>query len=396
MQEIIKKQENSAPIFSWLFISIFFANMAMNLSKAMSNAILALYADSLGIGTTIIGVLMSIFAVSALLFKVISAPAIDTYNKKNLFFMSMIIMTISSIGYSLSHSVELLMLFRILQGCGQAFGNVCCLAMVAEFLPKEKYGVGMGYYSLTQVVSQAAGPTLGLWLMHLVGYNLTFLINAFIMLVAAMLGYRIKYDFKRTRKFKITWNNIFAKEALLPAVLEVFIMMSFYVINSFLIIFAHKNAVSHIGLFFIISAATMVFSRPLVGKLTDKYGLVRIFIPSLLCDVIAFFIIGNAQTLLPFLLAAFISAFGFGACQPVVQSLAMKCVPSERRGVGGSTNCIGMDIGVLLGPVIAGAIAEQLGYVMMWHIMTIPLIMAMAVTYIYRRKIIAIEENFSK
>jgi MFS family permease len=267
--------------------------------------------------------------------------------------------------------------------------------MVAETLPKNKYGTGIGYYSLTQVVSQAIGPTIGLWLVSLLGYNLTFAINACVMLLAAFLAFQIKMKFKRTKKLKISLSNIIAKEALLPAVVQVFIMMAFCVVNSFLIVFASKQGVtSNIGLYFTVSAITMVFSRPAVGKLTDRFGLVKVFVPALFCDVISFFIISSSHTLLTFLLAAFISSFGFGACQPAIQALAMKCVTNERRGAGSSTNYIGMDFGNLLGPTIAGFIAQNFSYVIMWRIMVAPLLIAIFVVFIFRKEIARIEENF--
>jgi MFS family permease len=81
-----------------------------------------------------------------------------------------------------------------------AFGNACCLAMVSEALPKERYGTGMGYYSLAQVVSQALGPTVGLWLSGLVGFQMTYGIIACLLLLGIILALQIKTHFKRTKK----------------------------------------------------------------------------------------------------------------------------------------------------------------------------------------------------
>ncbi|SEP40963.1 MFS transporter [Propionispora vibrioides] len=387
--------QEQTKIWNFMFISIFFANMVMNLAQYMSNALLAIYADSLGASASAIGVLMSTFAVSALLFKVVSAPAMDTYNRKYLVAGAMVTMTAAFLGYSLSQSVPSLIAFRILQGCGQAFGNVCCLAMVAETLPKSKYGAGIGYYSLAQVVAQASGPTVGLWLVSQIGYHLTFAFNAGVMLLAAFLAFKIKIRYKRTKKLKITLNNILAKEAFLPATVLVFIIMAFCVVNSFLVVFANEQGVgSDISLYFTVSAITMIFTRPIVGKLTDRFGFVRVFTPALFCDVISFFIISVSHTLSSFLLAAFLASFGFGACQPAIQALAMKCVPNERRGAGSSTNFVGMDIGNLLGPTFAGLVAQTFGYRIMWRVMVVPLLIAIVVVIIFKRKIACIEASF--
>jgi MFS family permease len=171
--------------------------------------------------------------------------------------------------------------------------------------------------------------------------------------------------------------------------------MVFNVINSFLILFANIQGITeNSGLFFTVYAATMLFTQPLVGKLTDRYGLVKVFIPSLMCSIISLFIISVSHTLVSFLLASFISAFGFGACQPAVMSLSMKTVSSERRGSASSTNFIGMDIGSLAGPIIAGGVAQTFGYVSMWRFMTIPLLIAIAVVFVFKSKITNIENSF--
>jgi MFS family permease len=215
------------------------------------------------------------------------------------------------------------------------------------------------------------------------------------MLLAVVLAMQIKIDFKRTKKLEIKLNNIIAKEALIPASVIFFLAMGFTCINSFLIVYASKQGVnSNIGLFFTVYALTLLFTRPTVGKLTDKFGLVATGIPAILFTALSFYIISISNSLPLFLLAAFVNAFGFGACQPALQSLSMKSVTKERRGAGSSTNYIGMDLGTLVGPIIAGIFAENLGYIVMWRIMVVPLFFGLLILYIFRSRIAMIEKNF--
>ncbi len=388
-------QQPQTKIWNKMFVSIFFANMALNFGQQMSNSLLSKYADSLGAPATQIGMLMSMFAVTALILRFVAGPAMDTYNRKYLVMGAMAIMATAYFGFSISKSISSLMVFRLLQGCGNAFANVACLAMVSEALPKEKFGTGMGYYSLAQVVSQAIAPTIGLTLVDWFGYNTAYTIIGFIMLTAIVVASQIKINFKPMGKLKITLNSIIAKEAVLPAVILLFMAIGFHTINSFLIVFATKQGVtSSIGVFFTVYALTMLFTRPMIGKLTDKFGLVKVAIPAICLTGCSFFIISFATSLPMFLLAAFVNAFGYGACQPALQSLTMKAVPKERRGSASSTNFIGMDIGTIIGPTLAGTIAQSLGYVAMWRYMVIPFVIGMALVFIFRREITRIEEDF--
>jgi len=397
MAAMSKNDQEKSPSKIWnsVFVSIFFANMAMNLGQQMSNSLLAKYADHLGAPATQIGVLMGMFAMTALALRFISGPAMDTYNRKYIIMGAMAIMAVAYFGFSISKSIYALMGFRLLQGCGNAFGNAACIAMISEALPKDKFGTGMGYYSLAQVIVQAIAPNIALYMAGVVGYGMTYAMNGVIMLIAIVVAYRIKIDFKRTGRLKITLQNIIAREALFPAIILLILAIGFHTINSFLIIFADKQGVSkNIGLFFTVYASTLLFTRPLIGRLTDKYGLARVAIPALFCTAASFLIISFSTSLVMFLVAAFVNAFGFGACQPALQSIALKTVPRNRRGSAISTNYIGMDIGTIIGPTLAGYLAEHFGYVAMWRFQIAPFLIAIAIIYFYRHRMTKIEKDF--
>lgn len=384
--------KNSEKIWNPLFTMIFIANACMNLSQQMMNSLVSKYADSLGAAAAVVGLVASIYSVTALIFKIVSGPVIDTYNRRFVLAGTMIVMAVSFLGYAVSGNVSTMIGFRLLQGAGQAFTSTCCLALAADTLPKGKFGSGIGVFSMAQAASQALGPTIALALVDVCGYQSTFIIGCAIMVFAAFLAFNVKVPYKKTKKFELSLKSIVAKEAILPACIIFLMSMTYFVVNSFLIVYAGKLGVDGIGYYFTVFAGTMLITRPLVGKLTDRYGLVKIVIPSLCCFAASFLIISISRNLAMFLLAAFVASFGYGASQPAIQALTLKCVPVERRGSGSSTNFIGTDLGSFIGPIVAGAIAGSLGYEMMWRIMIIPVLLALLLVFINRKRINQIEE----
>jgi len=79
---------------------------------------------------------------------------------------------------------------------------------------------------------------------------------------------------------------------------------------------------------------------------------------------------------------------------PAIQALAMKTVPNERRGAASSTNFLGLDLGSLAGPTIAGSIVQTLGYVSMWRVMSFFYIIGILILLGFRRRIAKIESDF--
>ena len=100
-----------------------------------------------------------------------------------------------------------------------------------------------------------------------------------------------------------------------------------------------------------------------------------------------------AATLPVFLIAAVFSAFGYGAAGPMIQAYCIKSVPPDKRGVGSSAYYIGLDVGNLAGPVIAGNVAEAVGYQLMWDVMIIPIALAFAFVILFKKRIDAADRR---
>jgi MFS family permease len=306
------------------------------------------------------------------------------------------VIALSFFGFGISNSVNMLFIFRLLQGCGQAFTATCCLALAADSLPSDKFGAGIGTFTLAQAACQAIGPTVGLSLAATIGFHLTFMIAGCCTAGAIVAASRISVNYKKGTPFKITFKSMVAKEAIIPAVLLFFLQITFSNINAFLVIFAEGRSVSNIGFFFTFYAAAMLVAPRTIGRLADRWGAVKAIIPALIFFALSFFIISIADSLVMFLLAAVVSAFGYGAAQPAVQTICMKSVSETRRGAASSTSYIGQDLGNLAGPICAGAIIENIGYTLMWQSMIIPVLIAMILIFIFHGKIKLIEEGFKK
>ena len=241
MQKVINNKTDK--IWNPLFTTIFIANACMNLSQQMMNSLVSKYADYLGAAATVVGIVASIYSVTALIFKILSGPVIDTYNRRFVLSGTMLIMAVSFFGYGISGNVPTLIGLRLLQGVGQAFTSTCCLALAADTLPKEKFGSGIGVFSMAQAASQAIGPTIALALVGVMGYQGTFMIGCGIMVFAAFLATRVKVPYVKGKKLKISGKSIVAKEAIMPAFIIFLMSLTYFVINSFLIVDAGKRGV---------------------------------------------------------------------------------------------------------------------------------------------------------
>ncbi|MCI1983388.1 MAG: MFS transporter [Bifidobacteriaceae bacterium] len=375
--------QSSGPTKIWnrMFVSIVLANVFVSIALQISNQLVGKYTGSLGATAQMMGIVSSAFAWSAIVLKLISAPALDTFNRKHILIGAIAAIALAMFGFGISGNVSELFAFRLIQGAGQAFSTTCFVALAADALPREKMGTGLGFFSLGAGVAQMVGPVIALKVAEAYNYGVSFFIAGIVAIIAIFLTSQIKLKFTRTKKFSFNPKNIFAKEVLISALLMVLLFTCYSIVNPFLATYADKSVGSNISFFFTVYAAVLFLSRPLSGKLADKFGYI-VLVPMLVLFIGSFFLISVSNQMWMFLLAAVLFGFGYGGCQPVLQSLAMKLVPKSRRGSASATNFLGSDAGNIIGPIVGGGIADALGYSAMWQIMTVVLVVAIIIVIV--------------
>ncbi len=399
------EKEKKGTLWTATFTSLFVIGILLNLSSKMSDALLSLYAKSIGAPADQIGTLMSMFALTALLFRFVAGPAMNAYNRKKILQIAMMFFFAAYFGFGISlflsrftgiDVIYVLMFFRLLQGIGSAFGNACLLTIVSDFLPKESFSSGISVFALAQTVAQAIGPTVGVYCRDLFGYNATYFITAAIIFLSILL-IAVSIHMPNTGSGKLEFNlsNMIAKEALVPALIMFLISFGFTSINAFFLVYAEERGISNASYYFTVNAIALMVTKPLIGKLNDKYGFVKVALPACLLTALSLVLIGYSTKLWHLLVIAIINSFGYGAAQPVLQSICMKAVPAEKRGSASSTNYIALDSATLFGPIVCGIVANSLGYTpTMWIVMTIPVMMAFFFTILFKKNLQKIEDDF--
>src|SRR5580704_2680629 len=161
-------------IFNAGFAKIFVITVLGQYAIYSMNTLTGPFADHLGATPTVVGIVSSLFALTAMFFKLISAPTIDAFRRKGVLLLALGIVFVACLFYASSKSIPELIVSRLLTGVALAFLPTVCFVIASDTLPVEQMGKGMGYFAIGTVVTQALAPVIGLRLVATVGYNETF------------------------------------------------------------------------------------------------------------------------------------------------------------------------------------------------------------------------------
>jgi MFS family permease len=130
---------------------------------------------------------------------------------------------------------------------------------------------------------------------------------------------------------------------------------------SFISLYALQTGLGHTGIFFIVYASGIFIARIYMGKIFDQYGPKALSIGGMLLLAIGHTILGLILNTYGFMIAGFLLGLGSGVVFPTFQAMVNNLVPPRRRGAANSTLFSGLDLGIGLGMLITGFLAQAIG-----------------------------------
>ena len=382
------------------FMSVMTVSVLIRLSIGMQNSSLPFFIKNvLGGNEQTIGNLQSIFMLSALVGRLFIGRQVDKRGRKPIMLLGILVYGIMIFMFSMVSSIPMLFLFRALQGVGFAAQSIALSTVITDMVPEDRLSEGIGYYGLSQSITQAIGPAIAVMLMDTYGYTHIFNIFSIFALLAFLVATTLSIDKFRLAKLRMNKENRDEKQvsdkensiektvspvtaaseeyhgimkivsqaiepkSVVPALCAAFNGMAQTSVMAFLLLYGRDTLLIHnFALFYTVQAAAIAASRLFGGKLTTLFGHRKVILPALgikICCMISMTFI--AKTLSAF----FIIAVAYGLCsgliQPVINSMTVVMAPFERRGVANSTYFNFLDIGNAIGASLWGWVAVRIG-----------------------------------
>ncbi len=395
----MKPNTSSDTIWSKNLVIITLSNFMLFLGFEMLVVTLPVYIAECGGSDAAVGLSVGVFTFSALLMRAVAGWMLDRFGRRVVFSAGLIIMLLIALLYGAVVSVALIIAVRILHAIGWGMSSTASNTIAADSLPPARFAEGMGYFALSNSLGMAAGPALGLLILARTGFHGMFAFAAATAGVALLLsffmtmrsardlqsagqespaasGSRPDQTGSRSGSRSGLFRSLLHPGAVFPALTILLISTSYGALTGFVALYGAERNIGNSGIYFAVYAISMLLTRPIAGRLTDRKGTAFVVWPGMLLTFLGMLCLGSAKGLPLFLVSAALYGTGMGICMSSLEALAVASVPAERRGSATATFMIGFDGGIGIGSVIAGLLASAAGYDAMYRIISIFIVLS--------------------
>ncbi len=323
-----------------------------------------------------VGLAMGAFMLSSVIFRPFVGGMLDRFGRRPFIIWGLLLFAATMFMYNWVSGLAVLMVIRILHGFTWAFSTTSISTAVTDLIPTTRRGEGMGWSGMAMTVAMAIGPMLGLAIANNSSYESLFGFAVLLSVAALALtfGAKIKVTpIANSRKIELFDKSVF------PITLSVFLLFIAYGgITTYIPLFADSIKVNS-GTFFLVYAATLVLTRPIAGKLSDRHGEAFVIIPAQVITISALIILSFSTNLLGIIISAIMYGIGFGSAQPALQAATIRLVSPDRTGVANASFATGADLGIGLGAMMLGWISQYMSYQALFTVSAVAVVFSLLV-----------------
>ncbi|URM32354.1 MFS transporter [Cytobacillus firmus] len=383
----MKKQ----PLWTKDFLSISVTSFFLFMGFYVLLTTLPLYIlDDLKGDETQVGLIISVFLIAAVISRPFTGKWIDEVGRRKILLASLIVFAVSSLLYFWADTMPALLALRFLHGVGFGMATTATGAIVAEIVPDERRGEGLGYYAMFMNLAMVIGPFAGLTIVQYASFKWIFALCTVLSFIAIVLGAFVKIPQKAESSVKhpkFTLSSLFEKNAVPVAISAGILAFAYSGVLSFISVYAKElDLLEAASFFFVVYAAFIIMSRPFTGRWFDAYGENKVIYPAIILFAAGLFLLSQANSTFVFLLSGAVIGLGYGTIVPSLQTVAIKQADPAKRGLATSTFFTLFDTGIGLGSYVLGILAVKTGFASLYFMLAGVALLGLLVYYLLHGK----------
>lgn len=330
--------------------------------------LLPLYLDhQFGADKDLIGVVLSGYVVATLLVRPFSGFVVDTFDRKRVLTLCFFFFFICFAGYVGAATILMFAIVRTLHGIPFGAATVANSTVAIDVLPSHRRNEGIGYYGLSNNIAMAIAPSVGIYIYHATdNFMLLFWLSLLLSLAGYLLSRSVRLPKRqlRTGKIRMSLDRFFLGRAWLLAVNICFFGLCWGVMSNYVAIYGLQQLgiTDGTGVFFMLLSGGLVAAR-LIGSRSLRAGkLTRSASVGVLLSTVGYALFAFVVEPWSYYASALLIGLGNGQMYPAFLNMFINVARNDQRGTANSSILISWDLGMGIGILLGGVIAEQIGF----------------------------------
>ncbi len=350
------------------YIKVMITNFSLFFSFYLLTPLLPLYlSETFGTTKDTIGLVLSGYTLLALIMRPFSGFMVDSFPRKKVLLVCLCVYSIIFTSYLAAGSLVLFAIFRTIHGGPFGASTVANNTVAIDVLPSSRRSEGIGLYGLSNNLASAIAPTIGIFLYKYVhNFDILFCISFLVAGIGFISTSTIKMPQKEVvpPKRTISFDRFFLVRGWMLAFNMVCFGYCWGVLSNYLAIYGKEELgiTNGTGLFFLILSSGLILSRLVGSKSLREGNYTNNAMVGIILSTIGYAMFIAWPTMVGYYLSALLVGLGNGHMWPAFQNMILAMAKSHERGTANSTILTSWDLGLGLGILFGGTIAEYYGY----------------------------------
>lgn len=332
-------------------------------SYAAVNPMFAAYLDTVTHSESLIGVAFGVFTFAAVIARPVAGWLLDRTARRVVQALAIIALAAATLSFTWIAVIWAVILFRMLHGMAWGISSTATPTIAADVVPAERRAEGFAYFGIVPNLALMVVPPIGLWIAHRFGFGAQFAGAALLALFALVPLFVLNETVLSTGHV----GELYAPAALPAAVLVALASVPVGAIDTLIPLYAPTVGLANAGLFYTVMGAAIVLVRSTLGKIPGSMP--TLLLSAFVLQAIGLVLLATKPRLfvvrelpLGLLAGATLFGFGFALVFPLLQGIAVSATQEDQNGSATATILIGMDIGIGLGAILFGVLADLVGF----------------------------------
>jgi predicted MFS family arabinose efflux permease len=344
------------------------ANFSMSFAFYLLTPLLPLYlSESFGSPKDVIGLVLSGYTLTALLVRPFSGFVVDSFRRKRVLMVCLLLYFVCFGGYLLASSLLLFAVVRTLHGGPFGASTVANSTMAIDVLPSSRRTEGIGFYGISNNIATAIAPTIGIYIYK---YAHSFDLLFWLAFAVAGLGFLVVSTIDAPEKqqvrqrMKLSWDRFFLLRGWTIGANIAFFGLCYGVLSNYLAIYGKEvmGITGGTGAYFMLLSIGLILSRLQGARLLREGRLVHNASEGVLISTMGYLLFIACPNAVGYYGSALLIGLGNGHFWPAFQNMMIGVATNSQRGTANSTILTSWDLGMGMGILLGGVIAEYISY----------------------------------